>query len=246
MTSRTTAFAVLALLSGAACAPSPETKLVSSQYRAALDAYARDLEVFEDAWIAEIDRLLRDLGDALEARAVNERIRMVSAEHGGFSSAHWEREVARGGLVSLAAAIEGERDRVRAVLETLEGIATPEGDDPEAIVGEVMDEYRRQALAAIDATPGLRPAERQRLLAGAEPGPFGADAVANDILRVIVTWRAARAAVPRDLDNLAAILDALQQAQASVDRWIQTDVSVPGEDVAALVEAWSAAIGDPE
>jgi hypothetical protein len=74
-------------------------------------------------------------------------------------------------------------------------------------------------------------------------GPFGNDTVSNSMVEIIITWRLARASIPGDLENLEAVISALQTAHASVDRWIQMDVTVPGEDVAALVSSWSDALG---
>ena len=227
-----------------ACVSSPETRQASTQYKVALNAYVQDLQAFEDAWVGEIDRLLLDLDTALVARAVTEKVKSLSSEHDGFASVGWQREAAAGGLITLSEAIDDERDRVHGFLDVLDGIELPEIDDPEAIVDSVLAEYKRLTIATIELRPDLSDEEKLRLRTEAELGPFGADAVANSIVRVIITWRAARAAIPADIENLEAVLKALKKAHASVDRWIQTDVTVPGEDLAALVNAWSAAVGD--
>ncbi len=193
--------------------------------------------------MAEIDALIGDLGSALTSRAVAERIRILSADYDGFSSEDWERQVARNGLITLSEAVAGERARVESVLSRLETIDLPESHDPQQVVTHVLDTYRDQTIAAIELQPGLDDAERDRLLAEANMGPFGNDAVSNSMVKVIITSRLARDSIPGDLDNLEAVVSALQTAHASVDKWIQTDVTVPGEDVAALVSSWSDALG---
>ena len=226
-----------------ACVSSPETKMASTQYKVALDAYAQNIRAFERTWMAEIDALIDDLGSALTSRAVAERIRILSADYDGFSSEDWERQVARNGLITLSEAVASERARVESVLSRLETIELPESRDPQQVVTHVLETYRDQTIAAIELQPGLDDAERARLLAEANMGPFGNDTVSNSMVQVIITSRLARDSIPGDLENLEAVVSALQTAHASVDKWIQTDVTVPGEDVAALVSSWSDALG---
>jgi hypothetical protein len=217
--------------------------MASTQYKVALDAYAQNIRAFERAWIGEIDALVGDLESALASRAVAERIRILSAEYDGFSSEDWERQVARNGLITLAEAVAGERARVASVLDRLDNIALPALQGPQEVVAHVLNTYREETIKALELQPGIDDAERARLLEEARMGPFGRDAVSNSIVKVIITWRVARDSIPGDLDNLEAVVSALKTAHASVDKWIQTDVTVPGEDVAALVSSWSDALG---
>jgi len=236
----------VSLLLAAGCVSSPDTRLASSQYTVALDSYAQNVAAFEAAWVAEIDRLIGDLGDALMARAVAGRIRTLSARYDDFTGDSWRQEVAGSGLVTLSAAVDDERDRVRNVLRRISAIDRPASALPDQAVRHVLDTYRDQTIMAVTNNPVLDEAERERLIAEAGLGPFGNDRVANAIVETIITWQLVRDAVPRDLDNLYTVLSALRTAHASVDRWIQTDVTVPGEDVAALVNAWSAALGESQ
>ena len=235
--------ALTSLFFVSACVSSPETKIASTQYKVALDAYSQNVRAFERAWMSEIDALVSDLGMALTSRAVAERIRILSAKYDGFSNADWEQEVARNGLITLSEAVANERARVESVLGRLESIGLGESEDPQQVVADVLQTYRDQTVAALNIQPGLGDAERERLLAEAELGPFGRDTVSNEMVKVMITSRLARDAIPGDLDNLEAVLSALRTAHASVDQWIQTDVTVPGEDVAALASAWSDALG---
>lgn len=238
--------ALASILFVSACVSSPETKMASTQYKVALDAYAQNVRAFERAWLAEIDALIDDLGSALASRAVAERIRKLSADYDGFSSEDWEQEVARNGLITLSEAVAAERARVESVLGRLDNIALPESQDPQQVVTHALKTYRDQTVAALELRPDLDDAERARLLAEADLGPFGNDTVSNSMVKVIITWRLARNSIPGDLDNLEAVVSALKTAHASVDKWIQTDVTVPGEDVAALVSSWSNALGDSQ
>lgn len=226
-----------------ACVSSPETKMASTQYKVALDAYSQNVRTFERAWMAEIDALISDLGSALSSRAVAERIRILSADYDGFSNEDWEKEVARNGLITLSEAVASERARVESVLGRLERIKLPESQNPEEVIAHVLNTYRDQTIAALELRPDLVDAGRDRLLAEANMGPFGSDTVSNSMVKVIITSRLARDSIPGDLDNLEAVVSALKTAHASVDKWIQTDVTVPGEDVAALVSSWSDALG---
>lgn len=238
---RLAALALFLLVS--ACVSSPETKMASTQYKVALDAYAQNVRAFERAWMAEIDALISDLGTALTSRAVAKRIRILSADYDGFSNEDWEQEVARSGLITLSQAVANERARVEGVLGRLEKIKLPESQDPDEVIAHVLNTYRDQTVAALELQPGMDNAVRDRLLAEAEEGPFGSDTVSNGMVKVIITSRLARDSIPGDLDNLEAVVSALKTAHASVDKWIQTDVTVPGEDVAALVSSWSDALG---
>jgi hypothetical protein len=238
---RLVALALLMLVG--ACVSSPETKMASTQYKVALDAYAQNVRAFERAWMAEIDALITDLGSALTSRAIAERIRILSADYDGFSNEDWEQEVARSGLITLSEAVANERARVESVLGRLEKIKLPKSQDPDEVIAHVLNTYRDQTVAALELQPGMDDAERDRLLAEANMGPFGSDTVSNSMVKVIITSRLARDSIPGDLDNLEAVVSALKTAHASVDKWIQTDVTVPGEDVAALVSSWSDALG---
>lgn len=226
-----------------ACVSSPETKMASTQYKVALDAYGQNIRAFERAWTAEIDALINDLGVALKSRAIAERIRILSAEYDGFSNEDWEEEVARNGLITLSEAVAGEHARVDGILGRLDSIALGDSQNPEKVVTLVLKTYRDQTVAALNARPLSDKAEQARLLAEAELGPFGNDAVSNSMVKMIITWRLARNSIPGDLDNLEAVVSALKTAHASVDKWIQTDVTVPGEDIAALASSWSDALG---
>ena len=225
------------------CASSAETKMASTQYKTALDAYSQNVRAFERAWIGEIGLLIDDLHKSIAARAVTERVRVLSAESDGFSSTDWEQEVARNGLISLSEAVDIERERVRNVIKRIGAIKRPQDQDPTAVVNHVLGVYRQESIAAINEISLLPDGERNRLLAEAEAGPFGNDVVANSMIETIIIWEMARDAIPRDLDHLESVIAALKTAHASVDQWIQTDVTVPGEEVATLVGAWSSALG---
>lgn len=238
------AFASLLFLS--ACVSSPETKMASTQYKVALDAYGQNIRAFERAWTAEIDALIDDLGVALKSRAVAERIRILSAQYDGFANEDWEQEVARNGLITLSAAVASEHARVDGVLTRLEEIGlgeSQESQEPQEAVAQVLKAYREETVEALRDQTVLPDAVRDQLIEEANLGPFGHDTVSNSMVEMIITWRLARNAIPGDLDNLEAVISALKTAHASVDKWIQTDVTVPGEDVAALASSWSEAVG---
>lgn len=226
-----------------ACVSSPETKMASTQYTVALDAYAQNVRAFERAWMAEIDALTGDLGSALKSRAVAERIRILSVKYDGFSNEDWEQEVARNGLITLSEAVASERARVEGVLGRLDKIGLGDSQNPNEVIAHVLKTYRDETVGVLEIRPDLTDADRERLIAEADMGPFGRDAVSNEMVKMIITWRLARNSIPGDLDNLEAVVSALKMAHASVDKWIQTDVTVPGEDLAALVSSWSDALG---
>lgn len=238
--------AVVVLTVLGACVSSPETKLASTQYRAALDAYTGNVSAFERAWIAEIDALIDDLEEALASRAVAERIRMLSSDYDEFTNRDWQREVAREGLISLSEAVYSERARVQKFVNWLEAANLPDSQDPQKVVSLLLAQYREEALQAIELQQNLDAAEKQRLQTEVNRGPFGDDVVANSMVKMIITARLARDTVPADIDNLVSVLSALKTAHVSVDQWIQTDVTVNGEDLAALVSAWSSAVGGTE
>lgn len=225
----------------AACVSSPETKLASTQYKAAIEAYARNIQAFEDAWVAEFDRAIKDLSDALVATAVTKKIQELSAPSGGFSSDDWEKEFSSNGLIALSRAIDNERARVDKYLVFLYKFDVTANDDINTLRQDAIDAFNAKAIKALEKLPDG--AEKEALQADLALGPFGDDVKANALVEKILIWRKAQASVPQDLENLSIVVSALRQAHDSVNEWIQTDVTVPGDDLAGLVNAWSTSVG---
>ncbi len=219
---------VAAVLLTIGCVSSPETKLASSQYKTAIDDYARNVEAFEDAWIAELDKAIDDVGEALAARAVTLKVQSLSVDGDGFSEAGERKEFKDDGLIALSRVIENERERIAKFLTVVDKFTAENLDGVRELI--------RSASFPAD--------EETRLLADLSLGPAEKDPVAQGLVDVLMTLRKSRRELPDDLANLKTIVDALRKTHAEVDAWIQTDVTVPGEDVADLVKTWSETMGD--
>lgn len=239
----TRVFAAISMLYLAGCVTSAETKIASTQYKSAINAYAQDVRAFEDAWLEEIDLLVADFEDALMANVITAKIRNLSAQGEGFAGDEWESAFEKSGLITLSAEIDSERDRVHSALRFLYSIDIPAGDDPEAIIDEVLSDYRNRMIAAIRVRPGWTEEQKDAFIAEQELGPFGANEDANDLVSLIIQWRINRRDVDARMKNLHTVVAALKKAHASVDRWIQTDVSAPGDELADLVITWSDQVG---
>lgn len=262
MTIRKPFVVTVALLTLGACVSSPETKIASSQVGAALTTYSQSLQQFEGAWVDEIDLLIDDVAAAIVAHATVRRVDTLAAQTENFSNTDWRQEVADRGLVSLSREIDAERDRVQALLRLLDQLHVDvvQLESQELTPAErrerIVTRYRANvvesmatldALIAAESNDQLR-AELQRAKNNAvlesTQGPFVADPESMALYEIIVSLQAMRAAIPADMRNLTALVSAVRTAHESVDRWIQTDVTVPGEDLGQLVNAWSAAVGE--
>ncbi|MFQ5548952.1 MAG: hypothetical protein ACE5FV_11720 [Woeseia sp.] len=236
--SRVTAVTTLLALLLAGCVSSPEVKLASAAMTNAINEYDKNVAVFEQAWIAEIDRVRSDLGQAIVARTVKRRIDELS---GGFDDADWQRQFKDHGLVTLSAQIEEAR-RAASNMVAIVSRRVPASDQSGAdvlqvIAGEQAGGLRASANAIADLDPDaaaelMRRADELERAAGAG-GLFGDD-LSDSLAVALLEWNAARAEIPVNLRNLKNLVAVLRETHAVVDAWIMTDVTVSGEEVARL------------
>ncbi|MFQ6004857.1 MAG: hypothetical protein ACE5OQ_05070 [Woeseia sp.] len=224
------------MLSG--CVASPEVKLASAEMTNAINEYDKNVSLFEQAWLAEIDRVRSDLAEAIVARAVKRHIDELS---GSLDEPDWQRKFKAHGLVTLSEQIEQAR-RSAAAMVTIVSRRTPganqSGDELlQIIAGEQAGGLRASASAIAAADPGAAAELRRRageLDEAAGAGGLFGDALSDGLAIALLEWNAARAEIPVNLGNLKNLVAVLRETHAVVDAWIMTDVTVSGEEVARL------------
>ena len=232
---------VAAAIVAPGCVTSAETKLASSQMKVAIGDYSRNVREFQQAWIAEIDRAIEDMSDALVKRSVSGMVEKMSQK------GDWSDDFDEKGLIELSRQIEAEQKRARGFVALLQK-ADLKGD-PKTILSDL----EANALKARDALvkryekkaekggeEGKKARENAKKLK--EAHLLQGDSVTRSYATQILEWRKLRKAIPGDMKDLRNVIAALEIAHSTVDQWIQTDVSAPGRDVGALVTAWDVAL----
>ena len=225
-------FPALCALLVAGCASSPEVKQASGDVTLALAALSEAQEDFRDIYLRELDETQDLVARAIVADAVTRVVESLSAEE------------IEGNLIVISEAMRIERQAFQDLTEAVMRTRPKADEDPADAVDRVLDrkaaDLRAAARALDDAgltesADALR--ERaERLKAGAElPQHFD--------LVVLATLQIAKGDVRRGSDELGAYLDVMQLVHAQVNEWIATDVTVRGDQVAALIDEHAATLG---
>ena len=225
-------FPALCALFLAGCASSPEVKQASGDVTLALAALSEAQEDFRDIYLRELDETQELVARAIVANAVAEVVKSLSEEE------------ARGDLIAISEAMRIERQGFQSLTAAVMRTRPKADEDPELAVQRVYDRKAadlRAAARALDAAGSTEQAavlreQSERWKAGAEL-PQHSDLVVLAILQI------ARGDVRRGSDQLGAYLDVMQLVHAQVDEWIATDVTVKGDQVAALIDKYSTTLG---
>jgi len=225
-------FPALCALLFAGCASSPEVKQASGDVTLALAALSEAQEDFRDIYLRELDETQDLVARAIVADAVTQVVESLSAEE------------IEGNLIAISEAMRIERQGFQNLTAAVMRTRPKADEDPEAVMQRVYDRKAadlRAAARALDAAGSTEQAavlreQSERWKAGAEL-PQHSDLVVLAILQI------ARGDVRRGSDELGAYLDVMQLVHAQVNEWIATDVTVRGDQVAALIDRHAATLG---
>lgn len=233
------AFAALAGIIVAGCVASPDAKQASTAMTAAIDEYSRNIEVFQNLWIAEIEKTRDDLGKAIVARTVRLKVTELAGADGEFSD-EWRRKFQEQGLISLSEEIEKARNQARAFVRRLRNERLGKDETATARLDTMLKQSADALLVSANAIRNSHPGAARELEEYAEfLKSNGGKTIRDDFIRAhsatILSWGAAKQEIPVNLGNLVRVIQALRTTHQTVDAWIQTDVSVSGDQIAQLV-----------
>ena len=216
----------------AGCASSPEVKQASGDVGLALAALGEAQEDYRDIFLRELDDTQELVARAIIADAVLRKVKSLSAEE------------AQGNLIFISREMQIERDAYRDLTEAIMRTRPKADEDPEAAVQRVLDRKAadlRAAAAALEAVGDTASAAivRER----AERWRLGSELDQYSDLVTLVILQIARGDVRRGSDELGAYVDLMQLVHAQVHEWITTDVTVRGDQVAALIDRHATTLG---
>jgi hypothetical protein len=183
---------------------------------------------FKKALLTEIDATRDQIGRAILARLVRDRINAVAAEY--------EKN---GELIKLSDEIDSASSQARQFILKIHELPVPADTKPDAFDG-MLDGQITKIKASIDvvaALPQLSPQEKEAVLRRKTAMDLWAQKTypgRNDLITLLQLSRI-RAYVDKSLlKQLDAHVAALKTVHNTIDAWIQTDVNVDGKQVADL------------
>ena len=223
----------------AGCFASPDAKQASTTMTAAIDEYSQNIQAFQNLWVAEIEKTQNDLGKAIIARTVRLKVTELSGADGQFS-AEWRTKFQKQGLISLSEEIEGAQNQARAYVSELRQTKLGKDETAMSHLDTMLSQNAGALLTSANAIKASSPQTARELeqFAAFLTSSNGAT-IQDDFIRAhslaILSWGAAKQEIPANLANLQNVVKALRTTHATVDAWIQTDVSVSGEQIGQLV-----------
>jgi hypothetical protein len=220
------------------CASSPEVKLASTKMTAALAELDEGIRLFRNRYIAEIERTRTDIGDAMVARMVRNRIERLSVK---LEDPEWRERFRNRGLIDLSREIEDTQDTARALVDVVSAIRLRRGETAALRLNELLS---RQAKALRKSAEILRQSNQERAAEELETRAAALEkntrALTEDkriavYLEAIIELGAMKAEVPQNLKNLETLVKMLRETHAIIDEWVMTDVIVSGAQVGQLL-----------
>lgn len=244
------AYWMLTLLAGltlAGCVASPDAKQASATMTVAIDEYSRNIKAFQDLWISQIDKTQDDLGKAIVARTVRLKVTELAGVDGDFNRA-WREKFQKQGLISLSVEIEDAQRQAREFVRRLRNAQLKENETAAAHLDNLLrgsaNALRQSAEAIRETDPAAaRELEEYAAFLASNGGKTIKDPWIRAHSISLLEWGAAKQEIPRNLENLQQVVSALQKTHATVDAWIQTDVTVSGEQIGQLVVDHQRVIG---
>jgi len=216
------------------CAASNEVKQASSQVEVALTSLREAQGDLRNLYLRELEETRQLVGRAIVADAVVRKVNTLS------------KEELKGDLISISKAVKSQRDAYQFLVNEIMQTKPKKDEKAKDVVKAIFDDKRVKALRRVAKTfkaegntaSAIKLIERAEKLetASKDVKDFG------DMV-VIVQLEQAQADVRRGMKDLDDYLQFLQMIHSQVNEWITTDVTVKGEDVAALVEKHAAVIG---
>ncbi len=210
----------------ASCVASTEVKQASSQIGVSLTALREAQADLRDAYLRELEETRQMVGRAIVADAVVRKVHQMS------------KEELDGDLIAISSAINSEREAYRSLVDKILEAEPRANESDSAVVNRVLkgraDDLRKSAadLEGFGATESAQ--ELRDLAVQLESGKDGVDQY--DDMLVLVTLALTKEAVRTGIADLDQYVRYLQLVHAQVHEWITTDVTVKGDDVAALLE----------
>ena len=212
------------------CVSGPQVKQASSQMKEALVSVSGAEADFKKALLTEIDATRDQIGRAILARLVRDRIDAVAADY--------EK---KGELIKLSDEIDAASSAAHQFVFAIRSLSVDAGATDDDLDGVIKDQLQKKqaSLSLVLKRPELSQAEKADLMrqrdtlaiwtAPTYPG--------RTDLRTMLQLARTRAYVEKELlKQLDVHIHALANVHNTVDGWIQTDVTVHGNDVAKVVE----------
>jgi tartrate dehydratase beta subunit/fumarate hydratase class I family protein len=215
------------------CAASNEVKQASSQVGVALTDLRETGDDFRTIYLRELEETRQLVGRAVVADAVVRKVKDLSAKE------------EKGDLISISGSIKSQRDAYQVLVKKIMQAKPKEDQNPEDVVKAILKK-RASALRKSAEVLSLSGKEESahKLLQRAEKLETSPEDVENfgDMV-VIVEIKQIKNHVREGMKGLDEYLQFLQMMHAQVNEWITSDVTVKGEDVAALIEKHAAVLG---
>lgn len=217
----------------AGCASSQETKQASGDVALALAALDQAEQDFRDIYLRELDDTQDLVERAIVADAVKRLVDGLAAEE------------IDGNLIVISTAIRAERDTYRDLTAAISRTRPRSGEAPADVVTRVLMDKAGDLRGAADQLVAVGQAESaaalrlraDELAAGAAGVPQFGD------MEVLVILTIAKSDVREGSRALGAYVDLMRMVHAQVDEWIATDMTVKGDQVAALIDRHAATLG---
>jgi hypothetical protein len=216
----------------AGCASSSEVKQASGDVDLALAALSEAQEDYRDIFLRELGDTQELVARAIVADAVVRVVESLAVEE------------IEGNLIVISAAMRIEREAYRDLTAAVMRTRPRADEDPGAVVKRVLERKAadlRAAARALDAAGQTESAAAVR--ERAERWRDGSELAQYSDLETLAILQIARGDVRRGSDKLGAYVDLMQLVHAQVHEWIATDVTVRGDQVAALIDRHSATLG---
>ena len=231
------------------CVASTEVKTASSDVGVALKELSTAQAEFRDALIAEIEEIRQLIASSVVNGAVNREVAALT-EAGFFepgTDAGGDHPADRQGdppdsidLISLSDSIKNARDAAEKRVEQILELKPPAGEDPdyEAAVAASLEENVEalQRTAERFGDPELHAAVARARAAVASDEEIEA-------LAQLLSLQATKGVVTAGMSDLADYIKFLRKIHAPVNQWVSTDVTVKGDELAALIDKHAGLIG---
>ncbi len=225
------------------CVAPIEVKQASGEVGVALDALQEAQKDFHGLYIRELEATRQLVARAIVSDAVVRKVGTLSQEE------------VDGDLIDISKTIQGEREAFQGLVNqllsepvrtnmTTEQTAGVDEDSAESLVNTLLEkraEANRKAADALE-TAGQRDEARELRIRADQLGQGEAGVDQYDDLVVLSRLELTKADVRQGSAELEAYLQFLQRIHDQVNEWIATDVTVEGEEIAALMDKHSAVL----
>ena len=207
------------------CVANQDVKTASTEVTKTLGNVRGAEQDFNDAVLAELEQTRAQVARAIVAGIVYRKIGSIADDL-----------EAKGNLIGLSREISEAQQRGELFVDRISSAKLPENVDTVKISDWLAATSSKAPIAAPGPTPAPSPAPVPASTSAPDIlGQLGVpEAQVRTLLRVRQMEVRTKAGLLNELDQHVNAIAALH---AQVDQWIQTDVTVKGEDVAKVIEA---------